>query len=129
MAHPPNKNGASTVEAATGPDRVGREAPACEAAAWLGDGGKGDGGTAHTEPPGSATPGLTDLVATVRRSSRARRQGTPGAVVGAMSEDNRAAVRAAVLALAPLSDEQIAGVCEVITNSRQRWHHLDTPTG
>jgi hypothetical protein len=41
---------------------------------------------------------------------------------GALSEQDRAAVVAAVLALEPMSDEQINAVCEVITTSRVRWN-------
>jgi hypothetical protein len=42
-----------------------------------------------------------------------------------LSEADRAAVRAAVAALKPMSDDQIADVCEVITASRQRWRRED----
>jgi hypothetical protein len=39
--------------------------------------------------------------------------------------DQAAAVRAAVLALPPMDDEQIAAVCEVIATSRDRWRRRD----
>jgi hypothetical protein len=42
-----------------------------------------------------------------------------------LSEEDRAAIRATVAALQPLSDEQISGVCEVIVAARQRWHRHD----
>ena len=38
-----------------------------------------------------------------------------------LSNEDLAAVRAAVLALEPMTDEQIDAVCEVITVSRARW--------
>jgi len=49
------------------------------------------------------------------------RTGTRAGVGAGLSEVDRAWVRAAVLALPPLTDEQIAGVCEVIAASRARW--------
>jgi hypothetical protein len=55
-----------------------------------------------------------------RRGSRAGR---------GLSASERAAIRAAVLALDPMSDDQIAGVCEVIVTSRARWRRDDTTTG
>jgi hypothetical protein len=45
-----------------------------------------------------------------------------------LSEEDRAAIRAAMAALEPMSDEQITGVCEVIIAARQRWHRHDNHT-
>ena len=38
-----------------------------------------------------------------------------------LSDEERAAVIAAVLALEPMTEEQIAAVCEVIAGGRARW--------
>jgi hypothetical protein len=38
-----------------------------------------------------------------------------------LSNEELAVIRAAVLALEPMTDEQIEGVCEVIAVSRARW--------
>jgi hypothetical protein len=38
-----------------------------------------------------------------------------------LSDKEREAIRAAVLALPPLTDEQIDGLCEVIVTARERW--------
>jgi hypothetical protein len=37
------------------------------------------------------------------------------------SDDERAAVQTAVLGLHPLTDDQVAAVCEVIVASRTKW--------
>jgi hypothetical protein len=59
------------------------------------------------------------------------RKGSPsGAGAGCgLSANERAAIRTAVLALDPMSDDQIAGVCEVIVTTRARWQRDDTTTG
>jgi hypothetical protein len=45
---------------------------------------------------------------------------------GELTAADLTAIRDAVLALPPLSEEQIEGICEVIVNFRQRHPH--TPT-
>ena len=39
---------------------------------------------------------------------------------GALTDTDKAAIRAAVLALPPLTDDQVDGLCEVIINARTR---------
>jgi hypothetical protein len=55
------------------------------------------------------------------RSRRPRRRRGKAPPAPGLSEQDRATIRAAVAALDPLTDEQIAAVCEVITTSRIRW--------
>jgi hypothetical protein len=44
-----------------------------------------------------------------------------------ITAEQAAAVRAAVMALPPMTDEQIAAVCEVIVTSRARWQREIRP--
>src|SRR5690606_12082409 len=102
--------------------RVMRCAWAGEASASQPGGGAGDGGTAHTAAPTPATPAGR----VCGMSGRPARPAPGGRRPVGLSDRDRARVRAAVLALDPLCDEQIAGVCEVITTSRDRWRREDT---
>jgi len=84
----------------------------------------GDGGSARTDRPTRR--------ATVPRQPGPATVDTPDARPvtcgggSVLSEADRAAVRAAVAALPPLTDEQVAGVCEVIVATRARWRRQDT---
>jgi hypothetical protein len=42
-----------------------------------------------------------------------------------LSARQRAAIRAAIAALPPMSNEQVDSVCEVIVTARERWHRDD----
>lgn len=53
-----------------------------------------------------------------------RRRRTP---YGELSAAQVARIQASVLALEPMSDEQIAGVCEVIATARRRWRPGPAP--
>jgi len=43
-----------------------------------------------------------------------------------LSPTQREAIRAAILALPPMTDEQTDALCDVITTARQRWRREDT---
>ena len=45
---------------------------------------------------------------------------------GVLSEQQRAAIRAQVRALPPLTDGQVDGLCETILNARARWQQHDS---
>jgi len=47
---------------------------------------------------------------------------------GVLTEQELQAIDAAVLALPPLTDEQIDALCEVIANAHAKWRAADTRT-
>jgi hypothetical protein len=42
-----------------------------------------------------------------------------------LSEQQRAAIRAAIAALPPMTNDQVDSVCEVIVTARERWRRED----
>jgi hypothetical protein len=80
--------------------------------------------TNGTTTPASRSPANKSTSQPSRARTGPTTTGRPGGV--GVSTQDRDTVRAAVLALAPLTDEQIAAVCEVITVTRERWHREDT---
>lgn len=68
---------------------------------------------AGQSPPGGTTEG--HQAREVMRTGQTTRPGT-----GTLSEHDRQAIRAAVAALPPLTDDQIEHLCEVINNLRAR---------
>lgn len=57
-----------------------------------------------------------------------RRRAGPGWGVGELSAEDRAHVREAVSSLPAMTEEQIAGVCEVINVARRRWRRTQNGT-
>ena len=71
------------------------------------------------EPCASCRPGLAGCP--LRSPDRGRRSRP-----GVLSEQERAAIRAQVRALPPLTDGQVDGLCEAILNARARWQQHDS---
>jgi hypothetical protein len=79
--------------------------------------------TPHHPSTDDTTAGKTEETSPPNRHRATTARNRPAG--GVLTEADKATIRAAVLALPPLTDEQIDGICEVITVARHRWQRED----